>query len=109
MSDDTGAALVTASGEYTRGLQAGTADLGPLTAAAEAHIAASRPHDVVLAEYAALQDARDAGEPYDAEAFTALGQELGVLRIAAATVAGYPPGLAHAASAAPAAAEVEGP
>jgi hypothetical protein len=102
MSDETGAALVAASGEYTRGLQAGTADLGPLTEAATAHVAASRPHDEVLAEYTALQDARDAGEPYDPEAFTALGQELGVLRIAVATLGGHPPGLAHAVTAEPA-------
>jgi hypothetical protein len=106
MSDETGAALVAASGEYTRGLQAGTADLGPLTEAATAHVAASRPHDEVLAEYAAIQDARDAGEPADLEAFAALGQELGILRMAVATLDGHPPGLAHAVSTEPQAAPV---
>jgi hypothetical protein len=104
MSDETGAALAAASGEYTRGLQAGKADLGPLTEAATAHVAASRPHDEVLAEYTALQDARDAGEPCDLEAFAALGQELGVLRMAVATLGGYPPGLAPVAAAVPPAA-----
>jgi hypothetical protein len=102
MSGETEAALSAAAGEYTRGLQAGTADLGPLTEAATAHVSASRPHEQVLAEYTALQDARDAGEPFDAAAFADLGQELGVLRIAVATLDGHPPGLAHVASAAPA-------
>jgi len=99
MSDDTGAALVAASGEYTRGLQAGTADLEPLAETARAHVAASRPHEQVLAEYTAAQDARDAGEPGDPEAFAALGQELGMLRMAVATLGGHPPGLAHAVTA----------
>lgn len=99
MGDKTADALVAASGKYTRDLQAGAPDLGPLTAAARAHIAASRAHDQVLAEYSAVLDARDAGEPYDKAAFEALAQELGVLRLAVATVNGYPPGLPPAVTA----------
>ena len=73
----------------------------PLDVAAVAHIAASRPHDVVLAEYSAMLDARDAGEPCDVAAFGELAQELGLLRLAKASVDGHPPGLPHSITTGP--------
>ena len=107
MSDETAAALEIAVGDYRV-----TGDPDALTAAAQAHLDASRPLGVlpvpsegveqvdgVLTEYKALADAMAAGEPYDAEELAALGTELSVTRQAAAITAGNLPGTGHAATA----------
>jgi hypothetical protein len=110
MSDETEAALTAAASEFVRGVQAtGMApDPVPLDVAAVAHIAASRPHDEVLAEYSAMLDAREAGEQVDPAVFTVLAQELGLLRLATATVNGRPPGLPHSIVTGPGDASVTG-
>ena len=105
MSDETAAALEIAVGDYRV-----TGDPDALTAAAQAHLDASRPLGVlpsegveqvdgVLTEYKALADAMAAGEPYDADELAALGTELSVTRQAAAITAGNLPGTGHAATA----------
>ena len=94
MSDETAAALDVAALDYRV-----TGDGETLKAAAQAHLDASRPLETVLGEYAALQEAMAAGEPYDPDELAALGTELSVTRQAAAFTAGNLPGTGHSATA----------
>ena len=93
MSDETAAALDVAVLDYRV-----TGDGEALTAAAQAHLDASRLLEDVTADYTAAAGAMAAGEPYDADALAALGTELSVTRQAAAFTAGNLPGTGHSAS-----------
>jgi len=96
----TEAVLMAEAGRFARETAAG---LDPCRAgvngAATAHLAESRPLDLVLAEYSALLDAAHAGQPHDPAELATLGQELGMLRMAEATVHGRAPGTPHAVTA----------
>jgi hypothetical protein len=75
-------------------------DPAALLAAAKAHLAASRPLDVVKAEYDELQAARwERGEATDTAREQELADELAPVAEAAANLAGSLPGTAHAAAA----------
>lgn len=70
------------------GLEPGaTADPGPLTAAAEGHVGASRPHDEVVSAYSAA----NADPGADPARVQELAQELNSVRIAQAIVDGSLP------------------
>jgi hypothetical protein len=75
------------------------ADAAGLTAAAHAHIGASRPLDDVKDEYDALQAAVAEGEAVDYEVMQELADELQPARMAEAILGGSFPGTGHAASA----------
>ena len=74
-------------------------DAGPLKAAAQAHLGASRELETALAEYGALQAQESAGQPVDRGTYAALGQEVSTTRSAAANLAGNLPGAGHSAAA----------
>ena len=93
MSEETAAALEIAVGDYRV-----TGDPDALTAAAQAHLDASRPLETVLGEYQAVAGAVAAGEPYDPEELAALGTELTYTRQARAFTEGNLPGTGHSAS-----------
>ena len=94
MSAESEAALEEAAGYYRA-----TGDAAALQEAAQSHLAASRELETVLGEYTALQQAAAAGEPYDADEYAALGQELTYTRMARAFTEGNLPGTGHSASA----------
>lgn len=106
MSDETSLAYQQAKSAYQQAkAEAGVSGQDPagvdssdLVAKAQAHVTASeaadRPLEMVLAEYALLLNEGVPDE--DRAAFAALGQELGVLREAAANVSGNLPSSGHA-------------
>jgi hypothetical protein len=75
------------------------AESSGLTAAAHAHIGASRPLADIKAAYDELCALRDAGEEIDATALQVLADELQPVRMAEAVMAGAYPGTGHIASA----------
>ena len=74
-------------------------DAGPLKAAAQAHVDASRPLEQAAAEYEALLEVLNSGGEPDRVALAALGQEVSTTRSAHANLAGNLPGGGHSASA----------
>lgn len=101
MSDETALAYRQAQQEYRQAAGGGEADPAELLAAAEAHLKASRPLNVIKAEYDELQAARwERGEVTDTAREQELAGELAPVAEATANLAGSLPGTAHAAAAA---------
>jgi hypothetical protein len=75
------------------------AEASGLTAAARAHLGASRPLEDIKAEYDVLQAAQAEGEAVDSEVLQELADELQPARMATAILGGSFPGTGHAASA----------
>ena len=95
MSDETALAYRQAQQEYRKN-PGSPADL---LAAAEAHLAASRPLEEIKAEYDELQAARWVrGEVTDTAREQELADELAPVAEAAANLAGSLPGTAHSAA-----------
>lgn len=98
--NDTALVYRQAQQDYRAALSGGAADPAELLAAAEAHLAASRPLADIKAEYDELQAARwERGEVTDTAREQELADELAPVAEATANLAGSLPGLAHAASA----------
>ena len=96
MSDETALAYRQAQQEYRQDPET----LLELTAAAEAHLAASRPLEEIKAEYDELQAARwEHGEAVDPGRLQALADELAPVAEATQNLAGNLPGSGHAATA----------
>ncbi len=98
MSAESQQALEEATGYYRA-----TGDAAALQEAAQAHLdamdVAGRTPETVEGEYRALQEFKDAGEPYDSDEFAALSTEVTFARQARAYAEGNLPGGGHVASA----------